>query len=160
VIRAAILLGDFAETDTGSGKVHIIGAGWSMTGPAPGPHAVVAFIQVPADRVEGGPIPVTLRLTDRAGQLVEVQGPAGMQRLELTGQVEMQVPEGWDHSTALQAIFSVNLMGIPLQPGQSYTWSVEVDGKDLASTEFQVRSAPAAQPVRADDEDAVGQPAE
>lgn len=154
MMRAAIVLGDFAETDTGSGKVHVIGAGWSITGPAPGPHAVVAFIQVPADRVQGGPIPVTLRLVDRAGQLVEAPGPAGMQRLEITGQVEMQEPEDWDHSTELQAIFSANLMGLPLQPGQSYTWLFEVDGKDLASTEFQVRSAPAAQPVQAHGEGA------
>ena len=80
MMRAAIVLADFAETDSGTGKVHIIGAGWSVTGPMPGPHAVVAFIQVPADRV-GDPIPVTLRLADPTGQLVEVQGPAGMQRL-------------------------------------------------------------------------------
>jgi hypothetical protein len=158
MMRAAIVLGDFAETDTGSGKVHIIGAGWSMTGPAPGPHAVVAFIQVPADRVEEGPIPFTLRLTDRAGQLVEAPGPAGMQRLEISGQVEMQVPEGWDHSTALQAAFSANLMGLPLQPGQSYAWSIEVDGKDLGSTEFQVSPTPATHPVRTVGEDARGLP--
>ncbi len=157
-MRAAIVLGDFAETDATSGKVHIIGAGWSMTGPAPGPHAVVAFIQVPADRVEEGPIPVTLRLIDRAGQVVEVPGPAGMQRLEITGQVEMQVPEDWDHSTPLQIAFAVNLMGIPLQPGQSYAWTIEVEEKELTSTEFQVRSVPATQPVRAAGGSAAGQP--
>lgn len=141
MIRAALVLADFAETDTGTGKVHIIGAGWSMTGPAPGPHAIVAFIQVPADRVGGDPIPVAIRLFDRSGQVVEVPGPAGMQRLEITGQVEIQAPEGWDHSTAIETTFAANLMSLPLQPGQPYTWSVEVDGKELATTQFQVKAA-------------------
>jgi hypothetical protein len=109
MMRASLVLADFAETDTGTGKVHMIGAGWSMTGPAPSPHAIVAFLHVPMDRVEGGPIPVMIRLVDRSGQVVEAQGPAGMQPLEITGQVEMQVPEGWDRSTELQATF--NLQG-------------------------------------------------
>jgi hypothetical protein len=148
MMRAALLLADFAESDTGSGKVHIIGAGWSMTGPTPSPHAVVGFIQVPADRVQEGPIRFTVRLVDHAGQLVEVPGPAGMQRLEVSGQVEMQVPDDWDHSTELQATFSANFMGLALQPGQSYTWSLEIDGKELASTQFQVRAATASPPIR------------
>jgi hypothetical protein len=144
-MRAVIILGDFAETDIGTGKIHILGAGWSMTGPAPSPQAVIAFIQIPADRVGGAPIPVTLRLVDQAGQLVEAQGPAGMQRVEITGQVETQEPEGWDHSTELQVNFATNLTGLPLQPGQSYTWSIEVDEKELASTQFQVKPVTAPQ---------------
>jgi hypothetical protein len=99
----------------------------------------VVFIQVPADRVSN-PILVILRLTDYSGQLVEVPGPAGKQRMEIPGQIEMSKPEGWDGNTDLQASFLVNLM-IQLQPGQAYTWSVEVDGKELVSTRFQVRSA-------------------
>lgn len=141
MIRASILLADFAETDSG-GKVHILGAGWSVTGPQPAPHAVVVLIQIPPDRV-GQPIPFTLRLTDRVGQVVEVQGPAGMQRMEIAGQVDSQEPEGWDHATDISAAVSANVI-LPLQAGQSYTWSIEVDGKDLASTDFQVRSAASA----------------
>lgn len=150
MMRASLVLADFAETDTGTGKVHMIGAGWSMTGPAPSPHAIVAFLHVPADRVEGGPIPVMIRLVDRSGQVVEAQGPAGMQPLEITGQVELQVPEGWDRSTELQATFSANLMGLSLQPGQSYTWSIEADDKELASTQFQVRPVLAPPPTPTD----------
>jgi hypothetical protein len=146
-MRAAIVLGDFAETDSSSGKVHILGAGWSITGPAPSTQAVVAFLQVPAHRV-GEPIPVILRLHDSAGQIVEVPGNlGGMQRLEVTGLVEMKEPEGWDHSTDLEAVFSVNVLMLALPPGSSYSWSIEVDGKPLASTAFQVRSAPAAGPA-------------
>jgi hypothetical protein len=53
---------------------------------------------------------------------------------EVSGQVEMQVPDDWDHSTELQATFVANFMGLALQPGQSYTWSLEIDGKELAGT--------------------------
>lgn len=148
MIRAALVLADFAETDTSSGKVAMIGAGWSLTGPAPGPHAVVGFIQVPADRAQEGPILFTIRLVDKAGHLVEVPGPAGMQQLEISGQVEMRIPADWDHSTELQATFAANLLGLPLPPGQSYTWLVEVDGKELASTQFQVRAAAGEPPTQ------------
>jgi hypothetical protein len=136
MMRASIVLADFAETDPG-GKVHILGAGWSVTGPQPGPQAVVGFIQVPPEQA-GVAILFTLRLTDQEGEVVEVQGPAGMQRMEASGQVEMREPEGWGGSTDLNAAFAINVM-LPLSPGQPYTWSLEVDGKDLASTTFYVR---------------------
>jgi hypothetical protein len=135
--RASLILADFAETDPG-GKVHVLGAGWSVTGPNVGPQAIVGFIQVPAEQ-SGAPISFILRLADRTGEVVEVPGPAGMQRMEVSGQVEMRVPEGWDGSTDLSAAFAVNVM-VPLPQGHPYTWSLEVDGKDLASITFYVRA--------------------
>lgn len=144
-MRASIILADFAETDQ-AGKVHMLGAGWSVTGPQAAPQAVVGFIQVPPELAEA-PIVFTLRLADQAGELVEIPGPAGAQRLELTGQVEATVPEEWDQATELSVAFSVNFT-LPLAGGQSYTWSLEVDGKDLATTAFYVRSAPAAKPTQ------------
>lgn len=52
MMRASIVLADFAETDPG-GKVHILGAGWSVIGPQPSPQAVAGFLQVPPNRPEG-----------------------------------------------------------------------------------------------------------
>lgn len=137
--RASIILADFAETDPG-GKVHILGAGWTETGPLPGPQAIVGFIQVPPEEADA-PVSFTLRLTDRSGEVVEVQGPAGMQSLEVSGQVEIRQPEGWDGSADLNAAFAVNVALLPLAQGQSYTWSLEADGKELATTTFYVRSS-------------------
>ena len=91
-MRASIILADFAETDPG-GKVHILGAGWSVTGPQPGPQAVVGFLQVPPEQA-GAAILFTLRLTDQAGAVVEVQGPAGMRPMEASDQVEIREPGG------------------------------------------------------------------
>jgi hypothetical protein len=142
--RASIILADFAETGT-DGKVHVLGAGWTVTGPQLGPQAVVGFIQVPPEEA-GETVSFTLRLSDQSGELVEVPGPAGMQPIELGGQIELREPEGWDRSTELGAPFAVNVM-LPLSQGQSYTWSLEVDEKELASITFYVRAAASLAPA-------------
>jgi hypothetical protein len=145
-MQTVIVLGDFAERDTASGKVHILGAGWTVTGPEPTSQAVIIFVKVPADRART-PIPITLRLLDEAGRIVKVPGAAGVQRLEVFGQIEMGEPETWEDSADLDAVFSVNVGPLLLQPGARYTWSVDVDGKEAASTEFRVRPAPSSTPV-------------
>ena len=145
MMRAIIILADFAETDASTGKVHILGAGWSVTGPQPAPQAVIALIDVPPERV-GESVPVTLRLTDRMGRVLEVQDPSGTQRIEVMGQVETREPDGWDRSTDLRVAFTASLMLLPLQPGESYAWSVEIEGQVLASAEFHVRPAPQGSP--------------
>jgi hypothetical protein len=140
-MQAVVVLGDFAERDASTGKVHILGAGWTITGPAPTPHAVIIFVKVPQHRA-GTPIPITLRLLDQAGQIVQVPGAAGQQRLEVFGQIEMAEPDAAAGFPGdLDAVFSVNVGALPLQPGTKYTWFVEVDGKEAASTEFWVRPA-------------------
>jgi hypothetical protein len=140
MMQAVIVLADFAEMDS-SGKVHILGAGWTFSGPTPSPHAVVVFLKIPADRT-GSPIPVSLRLLDKARQVVAVPGPGGMQNLEISGQLELAEPDDeWDHPMELQAAFPVNLGVLLLQPGR-YSWFVDVDGKEIASTDFTIRSSP------------------
>jgi hypothetical protein len=143
--QAVIVLGDFAERDSASGKVHILGAGWSVTGPAPTPQAVIIFVKVPPDHA-GMPIPITLRLLDQSGQFVKVPGAAGMQRLEISGQIEMAEPESWRGSADLDAVFSVNVGPLALQPG-TYSWHVDIEGKEAARADFLVRSEPPSEPA-------------
>jgi hypothetical protein len=119
-MQAVIVLGDFAERDSTTGKVHILGAGWSVTGPQAAP---------------------------QAGQVVTVPGAAGVQRLEVTGQIEMAEPEGWEGSGDLDAVFSVNVGPLQLQPGAAYSWHVDVDGKETATTGFRVRPASLSTPA-------------
>jgi hypothetical protein len=139
--RATIILGDFAEPDQ-TGKVHILGAGWSVTGPAPSPHAVAVFLKVPVERADS-PLPVTLRLLDSSGKPVEVPGIGGNpQPLEIVGQIEVRPrDEAWDPSHDLDAVFVVNIGLLNVAPGRVYTWSFEADGKEEASIDFFVRSA-------------------
>src|ERR1700742_5095265 len=114
-MQASLVLCDFAETDS-SGKVHMLGAGWAFTGPDPTPQGVVAFLQVPPDRL-GSPIVVAVRLIDPSGQVVEVPGVGGVQRVEISGQIEIQAPAGWDGASTLGATFAVNLGPMPLKQG-------------------------------------------
>lgn len=139
MIRAYIALADFAELDVGSRKVHILGAGWTFTAPTAGSHAVIVFFKIPPDRL-GTPLPVTLRLTTKAGEVVEQLGPGGLQRLEISGQLQLHEVEG-DQPVDLDAVFPVNLGQLALQAG-IYTWTAEADGKELASTDFVVRAEP------------------
>ncbi len=142
MMRAALVLCDFAEVDVASGKVHMIGAGWTSTGPMPGPHSVVAFMPVPPDRVKD-PLAITLRLLDKTGEVVAVPSLGGPQPVEIRGQVELAPAADWNGTTPLSGIFSINLtMVLPLAAGQSYRWSLEIDGKEAATTEFYVRNNP------------------
>jgi hypothetical protein len=137
MMQATLVLCDFAEIDS-TGKVHILGAGWSVTGPAPAPQGIVAFLKVPAERAQS-PIQATLRLLDQERHLVEVPGIGGTQVLEISGQIEMQMPETWDHALDLSASFAVNVGPLPLTRGMTYSWTIEIDGKELASVDFLVR---------------------
>lgn len=141
MMRATLVLCDFAEVDVASGKVHMIGAGWTATGPMPGPHSVVAFIPVPPERVKD-PLAITLRLLDKTGQVVSVPSLGSPQPVEIRGQVELAPTADWNGTTPLSGIFSINLMMLLLPAGQSYRWSLEIDSKEAATTEFYVRANP------------------
>jgi len=137
MIRAQLVLADFAETDP-SGKVHLLGGGWTVTRGG-SPHAVVVFLKVPADQA-GKPITVTLRLVTKQGRaVVEQLGPGGMQRLEITAQVVSGELPDWDQSVDLDAVFAVNLGPLLLQAG-TYTWVAEIDGKEATATDFIARA--------------------
>jgi hypothetical protein len=137
-MRAYIVLCDFAEQDP-TGKIHILGAGWSQTGPAPSPHGVVVFFKMPSNR-KHPTIPVQLRMMNDRGSVVEIPGPAGIQRLDIAGQIELQGPNvDPEDSFEMEVAFTVNLNAMLLPAGR-YTWVAEVDGKEVATTDFIFRS--------------------
>lgn len=137
--QATVVLADFAEADA-SGKVHILGAGWSVTGPDPSPQAIVVFLTVPASQA-GSPVAVALRLLDPSRNVVVIPGMSGPQPLEISGQVIAKIPtEDWDTTRDLGASFVVNIAPLSLATGSVYSWVCEVDGKEVASAEFLVRS--------------------
>jgi hypothetical protein len=146
MIEASLILCDFAERDP-TGKVHLLGAGWTSIGPAPAPHAVVLFVKIPP-QVE--PIQIMLRLLDADNQVVTVPGSAGVQRLELSGQIEVPPDPSVPDDVPGQGTFAVNATVLPFQPGK-YSWVLEVDGKEEARASFLVRKAvqpdPAAGPT-------------
>jgi hypothetical protein len=137
-MRAALVLCDYAAQDIAGGKVHLMGAGWSVTGPMPTTHAVAAFVKVGWDEANEKH-PLALRLLNSDGQVVTLPGPVGEQRIEFPGNLEVPRPAGIPHGSEIDATFVVNVGALPLTPGQRYRWELEIDGEQRASEPFLVR---------------------
>jgi hypothetical protein len=141
-MRASLLLCDYAAQDAPTGKVHVMGAGWSVTAPvAAAPRAVAVFIKVGWTEANE-PHKLMLRLIDADGQVVSVEGPAGKQPLEFQGNLEVGRPPGIPQGSEIDASFVINLTALPLVPGQRFTWELEMDGSGLTSESFYVRPLP------------------
>jgi hypothetical protein len=137
-MRAALVLCDYAAQDIQGGKVHLMGAGWSVTGPMPTPHAVAAFVKVGWDEANVRH-ELSLRLVNSDGATVSLPGPAGEQRIEFPGRLEVPRPAGVPHGSEIDATFVVSIGALPLTPGQRYRWELSIDGEERASEPFLVR---------------------
>lgn len=140
-MRAFIILCDHAVQDVPTGKVHLMGAGWSVTAPLPGPRAVAVFIKV-AWNEANEPHKFSLRLVNADGQVESVEGPAGRQPIDFQGNLEVGGPPGLPQGSEIDASFVVNLGPLPLVPGQRFTWQLEMDSAEIASESFYVRPMP------------------
>jgi hypothetical protein len=140
-MRASLILCDFAEKDPVADKVHMLGAGWSLTGPQPAMQTVVALIKVGWNEANR-PVDFVLRLTDGDGAVVHVPSPAGTQALEFTGRMEVGRPPGILEGSEIDASFVVPLQPLPLAPGQRFTWRLSFGDKEVAWESFYVRPLP------------------
>lgn len=123
-ITAQLLLADAPQVDPTSGKVHLLGAGWSVTGTPTAPQAVVAFIGVPWDRTNQQ-LPLRLQLLDEDGEQVRLAGPLEEQVVSAETTLEVGRPAGLAAGTTISAPFSLSLPSMPLAPGR-YEWRLEV----------------------------------
>lgn len=126
----------------------MLGAGWSITGPGPAPHAVVILIKVDWNEANEQH-KFALRLVDSDGGVVHVPSPAGTQAMEFSGNLEVGRPPGIPAGSEIDASFVVGLQPLPLAGGQRYTWRLQVGDDELASEGFFVRpQGPPAGPVQ------------
>lgn len=143
-MRVSIVLCDFAEQEQQGGKVHMLGAGWSMTGPEPSPHAVVAFIKVAWDEATEKHNFV-LRLTDSDGHIVNMSGTSVPQPLEFSGVFEVGRPPELPAGSEIDVNFVVGVQPLQLIPGHRYSWRIEIgegDSQLVGSESFMVREHP------------------
>lgn len=141
-IRATITLADFVNVDAG-GKANLIGAGIAILGfdPQQGvttPFAIYVRVVSPVP-IDDRPA-VEILLVDASGQPVMLPGPMGeAQALRISQNVEfppLAVPGVSLPSGALPSVaqFAINFAnGLPLAPGHSYTWRVQLDHDVIAS---------------------------
>lgn len=132
-MEATLLLCDAAVGDN-AGKLHILGAGWSVTSTPTAPAAVAVFLKVPWDRTNQK-IPLALYLCDADGQRVTI----GSEKLGIDQTFEVGRPPGLAAGSNIDHAFQLTLGPLPLEPGR-YQWRLTVGGDDF-SISFEVRGA-------------------
>lgn len=149
-ISATIAIADFVNVDA-SGKANLIGAGVSLIGLDPQQGASTPFglyVRLVS------PVPIRDRpaveivLVDASGQPVVVPGPTGEpQAMRFSQLVDFPAPAVPGVSIPAGAVpsasqFAINFAsGLPLEPGRSYTWRVQIDRDVIASESFYVPHA-------------------
>ncbi|MFY1689022.1 DUF6941 family protein [Plantactinospora sp. WMMB782] len=117
-VEAQLILCDAAQAE--SGKVHMLGAGWSVTSSPTAPHAVAVLIKIPWDRANQR-LPLKLQLLDSDGRPVKVPTADGEASIATEAGVEVGRPPGLAPGTMLDASFAFNVPSLPLAPGR-YEW--------------------------------------
>lgn len=124
--KITMLLADNAQAV--SGKLYILGGGWSITAPG-APSAIALKIEVPWGEANKRH-KLTLSLMNSDGHVVQVQGPAGPQDFVITSEFEIGRPPGLVQGTPLDAPFAVNLGPLPLSGGR-YEWRCSIEGQNI-----------------------------
>ena len=137
-VEAVLVLCDAAQIDESTGKVHMLGAGWSTTTSPTAPSAVVVMLQIPWDLTNQA-IKVALEMRDEDGHPVLFDAPLGGKapvRIEAT--VEAGRPAGVPKGIYLDANLAPAIPSLPLTPGR-YAWHLELDGSPHSNRPFTVR---------------------
>ncbi|MGR6922285.1 DUF6941 family protein [[Actinomadura] parvosata] len=138
-----LVLADSATTDEDSGKVHMLGAGWSLTGPAVPPSAIAGFLRIPWDEA-GQDLRFRLRLLDHDRKEVKLAHADGDTRaVGFEGALGLRHPPKPDEVTKrvpMNLSFAVPVPSLPLTAGRVYEWLLEVEEVEVASVCFAVRA--------------------
>lgn len=145
-MEAYLVLADAAQNDQASGKLSILGGGWSITGPTIPPMSVVIFLRATVEEA-AEPVEFILRLVDIDREPVKVEAASGsLQPLEYAGRIhlldESRPRDSWTHTVGIHSSFAVNIARLPLPAGHAYTWILQASGEDVASVMFAVRADP------------------
>jgi hypothetical protein len=119
-VEAQLILCDAAQAE--SGKIHMLGAGWSITGSPTAPHAVAVLIKIPWDRANQ-PLSLVLQLLDSDGRSVTLETTDGQIPVRSEAKIEVGRPPGIAHGSMLDASFALNVPSLPLAAGR-YEWRV------------------------------------
>ena len=143
-IDVQLILCDAAQAEPGTGKVHMLGAGWSST-VSPFTHAVVVLAKVPWDR-SNQRIPLTLTLREEDGAEVVVDTPDGPRDIRAKGDVEVGRPAGVKPGIPLDASFALNVSALPLKPARYY-WELQL-AEEIRQAGFTVQAPLPAADIR------------
>jgi hypothetical protein len=141
-----MLLADAAQAV--SGKLYILGGGWSLIGPEPTPMAIAIKIDLPWESAD---IPHTLQL-DLLGEdgqpavlpLQTEDDPEPRNRpMQISGQFQTGRPPDLRSGTPLDVAMALNIPPLPLQPDYHYTWRCSIDGESRQDWQVSFLTRPA-----------------
>jgi len=122
-----MMLADAAQAV--GGKLFILGGGWSVTGPEPGPTAIALKFDVPWDQANVRHR-WQLELLDADGSpALLLEEAAGERSIMFAGEFEVGRPPGVKPGTPLDLALALNLGPLSLPPGNRYVWRLSIDGE-------------------------------
>lgn len=136
--RVSVVLADFGQADAVN-KVHILGAGWQITGLDPqtgntAPQTLIVFVDISPDH-HNETYALEAALYDESGELVQVPGPTGqLMPLRIGQSVTAEPPLFPGRGIPSKSVWSHAQMvlnfpgGVALASGRAYTWRVRIDG--------------------------------
>ena len=108
------MLADSAQVS--EGKLHILGGGWSVTGP-PAPSAIALLVEVPWDQTNRR-LEWRLELVDSDGYPVMTpDGEGGENPIVMGGEFEVGRPPGTPQGAPIGLPVALNLSPLPLEGG-------------------------------------------
>lgn len=122
-----MMLADAAQSV--SGKLYVLGGGWSITGPKPTPMAVAIKIEVPWDQANDEH-DFRLTLYDADGNIVRTEDKEDGKPIEIIGKFETGRPAGLIPGTPLDVSLAINIPPITLKPGSRYSWQLFINNED------------------------------
>lgn len=135
-VEYKVILCQSAAVDGSVGTLHMLGAGWSITGTPTSPQSVALLIKVPWDRANEK-LHIKVELVTADGTPVVLPGPAGPQTIVAEADLEVGRPAGVAAGSPLDAAMALNFMPMPLSAGR-YQWRVDIAGTEQAES-FAVR---------------------
>jgi hypothetical protein len=148
-ITAHMMLADAAQV--AEGKLNVLGAGWTVTGPMPTPFAIAIQMEFPwreTDRDHQ----LRLEVIDMDGTPFAIQTPMGMQPLVLEAKFPVPRPDDLPAGFPMPAGVAINSGPIPFPPDSYFEWRLMIDGKAHADWRRAFRTRPMVQSDSASDD--------
>ena len=144
-MKGVLILADSAQADA-NGRIHALGAGWTVTSTPTPPIALTALVDCPWDQTNVKH-KLLVELLDTDGRVVSFQtdeqgNPEPAVRIETD--FEVGRPPGMPKGSPIRQVLAINLTGgLPLTPGEKYEFHLSIDGEHLDSwlATFSVRAA-------------------
>ncbi|MFJ2028982.1 DUF6941 family protein [Streptosporangium sp. NPDC087985] len=140
-MQAFIMLCDSAQHDQGTGKMHMLGADWSLTDSVAPQMTVAVFLRVPWEEASTSHS-FTLRLVDADEKPVMAPLDGGDSPVEYQGELGISMGADADdfiRMTDIHSSFAVNIMPLSLEAGKRYEWKLDIDEQEFASADFAIR---------------------